>query len=95
MAALYVMGGALTVYKAGSLLTGLVNEAAGRLEQESNRDAYGAAMLAAAPFRAIKKPAGAEGIRKAGGRRLPAQCKRCGNPASRAEILRGPGPGVR
>ncbi|WP_347296565.1 Mbov_0396 family ICE element transmembrane protein, partial [Enterocloster bolteae] len=54
MAALYVMGGAWTVYKAGSLLTGLVNEAAGRLEQESNRDAYGAAMLAAAPFRAIK-----------------------------------------
>ncbi len=54
MAALYVMGGAWTVYKSGSLLTGLVNEAAGRMEQESNRDAYGAAMLAAAPFRAIK-----------------------------------------
>ncbi len=54
MAALYVMGGAWTVYKSGSMLTGLVNESAGRMEQESNREAYGAAMLASMPFRAVK-----------------------------------------
>ncbi len=93
MAALYVMGGAWTVYKAGSLLTGLVNEAAGRLEQESNRDAYGAAMLAAAPFRAIKNRL----EQKVSGKleeKITGAGKDVGT-GFRAEILRGPGPGVR
>ena len=90
---LYVMGGAWTVYKAGSLLTGLVNEAAGRLEQESNRDAYGAAMLAAAPFRAIRT-GWSRRYPESWRRRLPAQV-RMWEPGFRAEILRGPGPGVR
>lgn len=46
---MFLLGGAWAVYKSGSLLTGLVNEAAGRQEQESMRGAMGMMMMAANP----------------------------------------------
>lgn len=46
---MFLLGGAWAVYKSGSLLTSLVNEAAGRQEQESMRGAMGMMMMAASP----------------------------------------------
>ena len=49
MYGLVALGGAWAVSKSGNLLTSLVNEAAGRQEQEAMRGAMGMMMMAASP----------------------------------------------
>lgn len=49
MYGLVALGGAWAVFKSGNLLTSLVNEAAGRQEQEAMRGAMGMMMMAGSP----------------------------------------------
>ena len=47
---LFAIGGAWAVFKSGSMLTSLVNEAAGRHEQEAMQGAMGMMMMASSPL---------------------------------------------
>lgn len=66
MYGLVALGGAWAVFKSGNLLTSLVNEAAGRQEQEAMRGAMGMMMMAANPIMSGAKSLGGKATEKLG-----------------------------